>query len=155
MQQSIRRQIVKSVPLAVVRRRGAESELPAVIPAACGLVWKAIKDLNIQGAGRHVAIYWRVVDGQFEVEVGAEVPSSFPGIGEVYASATPAAEVATATHFGPYQELGRTHDAVLQWCSAQKLEVAGPSWEIYGHWEDAWNHDPSRIRTDIFYALKV
>lgn len=83
------------------------------------------------------------------------MPSLFPDVGEVYASATPAAEVATATHFGPYQALGRTHEAVLQWCSAQKIELAELSWEVYGHWQEEWNSDPSRIRTDIFYALNV
>lgn len=155
MQQSIRRETVKAVPLAVVRRRAARDELPAVIPAACGLVWKAIKELNIQGAGRHVALYWRVVEGQFELEVGAEVPSPFPGTGEVYASATPAGEVVSITHFGPYHTLGRAHDAIQQWCTGQNLEFAGPSWEVYGHWQDDWNRDPARIRTDIYYALKA
>jgi hypothetical protein len=25
--------------------------------------------------------------------------------------------------------------------------------EIYGHWENEWNADPSRIRTDVYYLL--
>ena len=155
MQHSIRRTTVNAVPLAVVRRRAAQRELSAVVPAACGIVWKAIKELNTQGAGRHVALYWAVVDGQFDLEIGAEVSSPFPGAGEVYASATPAGDVASITHLGPYHTLGLAHDAVQQWCTTQNLELAGPSWEVYGHWQDEWNRDPSKIRTDIFYALKA
>ncbi|HKQ87974.1 MAG TPA: GyrI-like domain-containing protein [Candidatus Acidoferrales bacterium] len=154
MQHSIRRATVDAVPLAVVRRRTPQRDLSSVVPAACGLVWKAIKELNVQ-AGRHVALYWRIVDGQCDVEIGAEVSSPFPGVGDVYASATPAGEVASVIHFGPYNTLGPAHNAVQQWCKTQRLELAGPSWEVYGHWQDEWNRDPSKIRTDIFYALKA
>jgi hypothetical protein len=28
------------------------------------------------------------------------------------------------------------------------------SWEIYGHWEESWNTDPSKIRTDVFHLLE-
>jgi hypothetical protein len=31
--------------------------------------------------------------------------------------------------------------------------LAGPNWEVYGHWQDEWNSDPSKIRTDVFYLL--
>jgi hypothetical protein len=31
--------------------------------------------------------------------------------------------------------------------------LAGPNWEVYGHWTDEWNSDPAKIRTDVFYLL--
>jgi hypothetical protein len=31
--------------------------------------------------------------------------------------------------------------------------LAGPQWEIYGHWLPEWNKDPSQIRTDVYYLL--
>jgi len=36
----------------------------------------------------------------------------------------------------------------------QGRPLAGANWELYGHWLDEWNSDPSKIRTDIFYLLK-
>src|SRR5437763_728362 len=33
-----------------------------------------------------------------------------------------------------------------------KTEYALP-WEIYGHWEESWNTDSSKIRTDVVYLL--
>jgi effector-binding domain-containing protein len=71
----------------------------------------------------------------------------------VVRSATPAGAVAWATHFGPYGGLGAAHDAVRKWCEANDRSLAGPNWEIYGHWVQEWNSDPSKIRTDVYYQL--
>jgi effector-binding domain-containing protein len=61
--------------------------------------------------------------------------------------------VATATHLGPYGGLGAAHNAVRQWCTDNNHRLAGPSWEIYDHWQREWNDDPSGIRTDVYYLL--
>jgi effector-binding domain-containing protein len=101
-------------------------------------------------AGRHVAIYW---DGSIRLEVGVELHGPFAEHGEVVRSATPAGAVASVTHFGPYSGLGAAHDAVRRWCRDNNHRLAGPNWEIYGHWQSEWNADPSRIRTDVYYLL--
>jgi effector-binding domain-containing protein len=62
--------------------------------------------------------------------------------------------VATTTHFGPYGRLHEAHKAVRDWCADRGYDLAGPNWEIYGHWTDAWNTDPTQIRTDVFYLLR-
>jgi len=120
-----------------------------VVPECCGLVWEAVRAQQAQ-AGRHVAIYW---DGSMRLEVGVELHGPFAEHGEVVRSATPAGAVALLTHFGPYGGLGAAHDAVREWCTANGYQLAGPSWEIYGHWQHEWNEDPSRIRTDVYYLL--
>jgi hypothetical protein len=45
------------------------------------------------------------------------------------------------------------HQAIRDWCSAHNLQLAGPNWEVYGHWQNEWNTDPAKIRTDVFYQL--
>ena len=62
--------------------------------------------------------------------------------------------VAGTVHFGPYQKLGEAHAAVKGWCERDGYELVGPKWEIYGHWLEEWNNDPSKIQTDVFYVLK-
>ena len=62
--------------------------------------------------------------------------------------------MATVAHFGPYAGLGAAHDALRRWCESQHRTLAGPSWEIYGHWQANWNADPSLIRTDLYYQLR-
>ena len=151
MDYDIRLEQLSSRPLAVVRRRASSSQLSKVVPECCGLVWSVLRTSKIQGAGRHVALYW---DGVINLEVGVEMDAPFSGVGEVVASATPAGQVATTTHFGPYQRLHKAHQAIRDWCADHGYQPAGPDWEIYGHWKDEWNHDPSKIRTDVFYLLK-
>src|SRR5579863_775228 len=135
---------VEPIPLAVVRLRATQPELPRVIPAACGEVWNFIRAHQIPNPGRHVAIYF---DGAINIECGAEVPGPFMGDGRVVCSATPSGKVATAAHWGPYNRLSDAHQAIVKWCAGQQLQFAGPNWEIYGHWND----DPAQLRTDVFY----
>jgi effector-binding domain-containing protein len=142
-------QRLDAVPLAVVRRQVRQSELSRVVPECCGLVWNVVRAQEAK-AGRHVALYW---DDGIRLEVGVELLGPFTDDGEVIRSATPAGSVASATHLGPYGGLGAAHDAVRRWCTANNHRLAGPSWEIYGHWESEWNADPSRIRTDVYYLL--
>jgi len=139
-----------SHPLAVVRRRASLHELPRVVPDACGMVWGVVRAQAIAGAGRHVAVYW---DDQINLEVGVELAAPFAGHGEVVGSATPAGLVAATTHHGPYGQLHRAHEAIRRWCGSNGYALAGPSWEIYGHWKDEWNSDPTKICTDVFHLL--
>jgi effector-binding domain-containing protein len=142
-------QQLESVPLAVIRRQAKPSEVSRLVPECCGLVWNAVRAQQTK-AGRHVAIYW---DGTIRLEVGVELYGPFVEHGEVVCSATPAGLAAWTTHFGPYGDLGTAHDAVRQWCRANNQRTAGPKWEIYGHWQRAWDADPSQIRTDVYYLL--
>jgi effector-binding domain-containing protein len=115
------------------------------------LVWNFLRERHVAGAGRHVALYW---DGEINLDVGVELDTTFVSDGNVIPSATPGGLVASAIHLGPYQRLGETHTAIRQWCAEQGHQLAGPSWEIYGHWEEEWKRDAEKIRTDIFYLVR-
>ena len=140
---------VGSIPLAVVRRQARASELAVVVPRECGVVWSFVRAHQLRG-GRHVAVYW---DGTIRLEVGVELNGSFPEEGDIVRSATPAGLAASVVHLGPYNQLGAAHRAIRDWSSTHKRQLAGPNWEIYGHWQNDWNADPSQIRTDVFYLL--
>jgi effector-binding domain-containing protein len=147
----VQRLELPSVPLAVVQRQVSQGELSRVVPECCGLVWNALRAQGVRG-GRHVALYW---DGSIRLEVGVEVLGPFTEQDGVVRSATPAGAVASATHFGPYHRLRTVHDAIHEWCRSNNHRLAGPSWEIYGHWQPEWDADPSLIRTDVFYLLQT
>jgi hypothetical protein len=150
MEHVVRLEQLGSRPLAVVRRRAATQELSKVVPDACGLVWNVLRSQQVSGAGRHVAVY---LDCQINLEVGVELEGPFAGHDEVVPSTTPAGLVAATTHFGPYGRLHEAHEAIRRWCQNIGYTLAGPNWEVYGHWQDEWNSDPSRITTDVFYLL--
>jgi effector-binding domain-containing protein len=146
---AVQLQQLNSVPLAVIRRQASASELSRLVPVCCGLVWNEVRAQQAK-AGRNVAVYW---DASIRLEVGVELLGPLTERGEVVLSATPAGAVASATHIGPYSGLGSAHDAIHRWCKANNRTFAGPSWEIYGHWQPEWNTDQSQIRTDVYYQL--
>ena len=138
--------------LATVRRTATLPELKKVVPEACGLVWKTLKDEQVTGAGRLVALYW---DSVMNLEVGVEVDQPYTGQGEVRASSTPAGTVVVLDHLGPYEGLAEAHQLLRDFCKENGHEIAGPAWETYGHWVKEWQDDPSQIWTEIAYLLKT
>ena len=136
---------------AVIRNRVRKEELSKFVPLACGEVWSFARSAGLSRPGRHVALYLN--DGQGSVEVGAEVGEPFAGNDRVQCSQLPAGRVATTVHLGPYGRLGDAHEAIREWCAQHGHRRSNVSWEIYGHWQDSWNSDPSKIRTDVFYLL--
>ncbi|HEX6463897.1 MAG TPA: GyrI-like domain-containing protein [Vicinamibacterales bacterium] len=147
---NVRLESLDSIPVAVIRRNVRHADLPRVVPEGCGIVWNALRAQGVRG-GRHVAIYW---DGGIRLEVGTEVMVPFSEQGDVVRSGTPAGLAAWTTHFGPYNELGAAHAAVGEWCKKNGHATSGPNWEIYGHWQQEWNSNPSQIRTDVFYLVR-
>jgi effector-binding domain-containing protein len=140
----------EAILTAVIRSRVPPKELSKFVPAACGEVWSFIRSAGLPRPGRHVALY---LDTGL-VEVGAEVSERFAGNDRVHCSQLPAGRVVTTTHFGPYARLGDAHSEIRQWCADHGHQRSDICWEIYGHWEESWNTDSSKIRTDVFHLLE-
>ncbi|HWX19003.1 MAG TPA: GyrI-like domain-containing protein [Candidatus Binatia bacterium] len=140
----------QTILTAVIRSRVRPKELSKFVPAACGEVWSFIRSAGLPRPGRHMALY---LEGGL-VEVGAEVTERFAGNDRVHCSQLPAGCVATTTHFGPYAHLGEAHSQIRQWCAEHGHQLSGVCWEIYGHWEESWNAEPAKIRTDVFHLLE-
>jgi effector-binding domain-containing protein len=138
------------IPLAIVRREARPSELSRVVPECCGIVWNALKAQYVKG-GRNVAVYRNGEGGLIQLEVGVEVAGRFTESADLVRSATPGGRIVSVVHFGPYGGLGAAHQAIHDWKNAGGHQLAGPRWEIYGHWQKDWDNDPARIRTDVFY----
>jgi hypothetical protein len=136
---------------AVVSGRVPAQELARFVPAACGEVWTFARAAKLPRPGRHTALYL----GDGAVEVGAEVSEPFVGNERVQCSQLPAGRVAATVHWGPYQQLREAHAAIRQWCEEQGHRRTGVCWEIYGHWDESWNADPAKIRTDVFHLLEA
>jgi effector-binding domain-containing protein len=145
MSESVETRRVEPQLIAVVRRRAKLGELTKVVPEACGDSWNKLKQLGIKG-GRNLAVY---LDGQINMEIGQEVFAPFASTPDLFCSSTPGGEVATVAHWGSYDRLHEAHEAVRQWVADHQRTMAGPNWEIYGHWTD----DVSQLRTDVFYLL--
>jgi effector-binding domain-containing protein len=154
MNYTVQAERLASRPIAVVRRKVLRSDLSRVVPELCGLVFATVKAAQAKDIGRQVAVYRSAGDGLLDIEVGVEVGTAFPGRDPVVGSVTPEGTVAIVTHLGPYWKLNEAHQAIREWCASSGRTPAGTNWEVYGHWLDEWNGNPSEIRTDVFYLLK-
>jgi DNA gyrase inhibitor GyrI len=87
--------------------------------------------------------------GEVGVEFGVGVTAHFAPAGLVQFVELPTGTVATVTHWGDYARLGEAHAAVIAWRRTQGHELAGPRWELYGHWSHA---TVRRVRTSIIFS---
>jgi effector-binding domain-containing protein len=133
---------------AVVRGRARQGELSEVVPRTIGEVWSFLRANPAIRPGRNIAVY---LDCEIHLECGAEVAGPFEGDGRVICSKLPAGPIAFAEHVGPYDRLHGAHEAVLRFCADRGLALAGPSWEVYGHWVE----DPAQLRTEVCYLLQA
>lgn len=137
------------LPLAVIGRQVSPAQLSRVVPESCGAVWRVLKAQGLRG-GRNVALYW---DDAIRLEAGVEFDGTFAEQDGVTRSSTPPGLVAAVTHLGPYGTLGAAHAALHSWVQAHGHRKLGPRWEIYGHWQGAWDADPSQIQTEVCYLV--
>ncbi len=143
---------VEPLHTAVVRDRVKPKELARFVPAACGEVWSFIRGPGLPAPGRNLALY---LDDHGSIECGVEVAGPFTGNGRIVCSQLPGGLVATTAHFGCYGLLSEAHRAVQKWCADHGHRMSGVSWEIYGHWKEEWDSDPSKIRTDVYYFVQT
>jgi effector-binding domain-containing protein len=141
-------------PTLVVAQTSNWEEFPKLWPQLLDEVYAVIRSSEERATEPGGTPIWRNVmlykDHQPAVEVGVLAPRSCAGGGRVIASQLPGGKTAMAVHHGDYAELGRTHAAVKRFVEAERLELAGPRWEIYGHWRE----DPSKLETEIYYLLR-
>ncbi|HEU4997263.1 MAG TPA: GyrI-like domain-containing protein [Gemmatimonadaceae bacterium] len=148
---SISLQVAAPRGIAAVRARMPAARVPAVFAQYLNQVYAAARKGAVHVDGQNIFVYRSTGrDDEIDVEFGVGVTSHFPAAGPVIYSELPVGEVATTTHWGDYARLGDAHAALIAWCRAHGRELAGPRWEVYGHWTD----DPTRLRTDIYYLLQ-
>lgn len=138
--------------VAAVRARLPMPDVPRRFAEYLDQVYAAGRAGAVELDGRNVFVYHGEAgpDGATEVDFGVGTLGPFASVGAVRYAVVPAGEVAATTHWGDYAGLGDAHGAVIAWCRAHGRELAGPRWEVYGHWSD----DPARRRTDVYHLLR-
>jgi len=146
---------VETVParqLAAVRRHIRIPEIRHAWKPALDQVWDLLRSHpGLRTDGHNIFLYHHPAARglPMNIDFGVEVIRSFEPHGEVFPTQTPAGEVATALHLGPYERLRETHDAIHAWAAANHRTFAGYSWEIYGD----PTPDPAETETRIVYLL--
>ena len=144
--------------LATVRGQANQENLTAQIRPLFDRVYSLLRAVDVGPLGYNVILYWDEAGrdllhtpGGLTIEIGVQVPAPFTSDNGLRSSATPAGLVARTTHVGEYDQLGRAHEAILRWSRERGRPLAGPNWEIYGHW-----HDQVELRkTEVVYLLQA
>jgi hypothetical protein len=136
--------------IAAVHARVPASRVATHFRTYLDQVYAAGRGGSLQLDGQNIFVY-RDVDGtpdHLDVEFGVGVAAPFSPTGSVVYSVTPSGGAVTTTHWGDYSALGDAHTAVVNWCRSHDLPLAGPRWEVYGHWREG-----AIPRTDIYYLV--
>ena len=131
---------------AVVAEITTWQDFPRLWGQLLGEVWDCLHAGGIYRECRNIMHY---LDGVPNVEVGVLLDQPCPLTGRVVASALPSGTAAMTVHRGPFGDVGAAHDAVLGWCAARALGLAGARWEVYG----PHNDDPARQWTEVYWLL--
>ncbi|HKQ46419.1 MAG TPA: GyrI-like domain-containing protein [Rhizomicrobium sp.] len=137
--------------MAAVRATAPINGIARVWKPALDQVWAFLKTNGGLRPGHNLFLYHHPEcrNEVMNIDFGVQVAFSFEREGEVHCVKTPAGEVATTVHIGPYDRLRDAHDAIHAWCAAQNRRIGRASWEIYGD----WNNDPYLLETTIKYLL--
>ena len=140
--------------LAAVRKRVAMDRIAQEFKPALDKVWAFLgQNRGLRTDGHNVFLYHHEAPSIMPIDFGVEVASIFigstPDTGEVTCVTTPGGEAAQVIHRGPYHQMRGAHEALHQWCSANKRRIGMHSLEIYGDWSD----DPAKLETTIQYML--
>ena len=145
---------VPSCPTAVIEARTTRDDLPMTIGRLLDPVWAYVRASGLT-TNHNVVLYLGdlTAEGGGAVEVGVQVDRRFDDADApdgIRSGELPAVTVARAVHVGPYNRMGETHDAVLQWCRERGHRLDGRSWEIYGD----WNEDVTRLETECAWVVQ-
>lgn len=144
--------------LAAVRKRVAMGRIAQEFKPALDKVWAFLKqNPGLRTDGHNIFLYHHESPSIMPVDFGVEVvrsfvgstPDSGPDSGEVACVTTPGGEAAQIVHRGPYDQMRGAHEALHQWCAANKRRIGMYSLEIYGD----WSNDPAKLETTIQYML--
>jgi effector-binding domain-containing protein len=153
MTYQVRIETVAPRPLAAARRRVRIGEIAAAWKPALDEVWAFLgRHPGLRKDGHNVFLYHHPArrEDLMEIDFGVEVTGPFAPDCDVRFCWTPAGEVATTLHVGPYSGLSAAHNAIHGWCAANGRAIGASSWEIYGD----WNADETKLETQIFYLLR-
>ena len=112
-------------------------------------VYAAAKSGAVSLDGQNIFIYRDATERDLTVDFCVGVTAPFTAVGNVMPLETPGGLAAMTTHHGDYGGLGHASAALRAWCRDHQ-RAAGPSWEVYGHWDA----DSARLHTDVYYLLK-
>ncbi len=134
---------------AVVRIAAPMNELMQAQMSARARLTEIVPKLGAGAAGLTCTRWKPPVDGVLTMEPGTIVSKPFAAQGGVVESELPAGRAAHYVLKGGFEGLPGGWQRLFEWCAAQKLQLAGVNWEVYG----ATPADPAKQETYLYAKL--
>jgi hypothetical protein len=134
---------------AVVKAHVSMDKLPEAQQSVRARIGAALPSLDVAPVGQSCTLWRPPAGGRLEMEPGVIVARGFEPVGDVVPSFLPAGRAAHFLHVGHYEGIPRAWQTLFDWCTAERLRLAGINWEIYGDWND----DPAKLETSMYALL--
>lgn len=134
---------------AVVKIEAPMNALMQAHQSARAKINAALPKLDVGPLGLTCTRWRPPVDGVMSMEPGTIVAKPFAELDDVVPSDLPAGRAAHFVLKGSFEGLGAAWQKLFEWCAAEKLQLAGLNWEVYG----APASDPAQQETYLYAKL--
>lgn len=130
---------------------------PSDISRAMGEAFQGVMGFlgakQIAPAGEALSVYYTYDPAKMTFRSGFSVSAEDLGKAEgaVKADVTPAGEVLTFTHVGPYSRLRDSYGEMMKYLERNNLQIGAPTWEVYLNNPDTIPEE--QLETKVFVSL--
>jgi len=130
---------------------------PQEVSASMGETFRNVMDFmksnGLTSADKVLSVYHSYDPNRMTYRAGFTVSKedAAKAKGDVKAATTPAGEVLTFTHVGPYSGLRDSYGEMMRYLEDNGLKIGAPTWEVYVN--DPSTVPESALRTDVFVSL--
>lgn len=118
---------------------------PDVLPS----IYELAKKHGVQ-AGPPYARYLRWGETDCDLQCGVPLTGPVPPEDNIVVDYYTSCRLAMLTFVGPYSELGKAHDTVIEFIKANGYTFGGPCWEVY----DGPGNPDGTATTHVCYAIE-
>lgn len=145
---------VPSQRLLVKKTTCGHTEIGPAFEAAFHSVTECLKASGAKMTSTPIAVYLQWRDSDCDMAVGGKAEGTVTLTGGCEWLDQPGGPHAFTTHYGPYETLTETHEAIRSWCAANGRNMVGPCWEAYPI-NPASEPDSSKWQTEVYYPLSA
>jgi len=127
------------------------SEFHATAYAAIGAF---MAENGLENEAAPVGIYHFYSDTLVILEVGIPISEAVEIPEGMNMLEIPPTKVASATHVGSWDDIGKTHDAIDAWLEENGIEMNGYPWHVYFNTLEQVGGDPAKLYTQVHYPIK-
>jgi effector-binding domain-containing protein len=117
-----------------------------------GRIFQYLGSRKINPAGPALVVYPSPPGEEIELEACVPVSEGIIGEGRIEAKELAGGEMASVTHLGSYEGLGRAYEALMKWMAEEGYSPCGPPREVYELGPPHAN--PSDYKTEILWPVR-